>query len=465
MPGTASGATITVAGTRIAVMPFASQSIAERDLHLIATAIDKALASAGFTVAHGGDVSAALRAVGCGEPVSWVRESCLRTLAREVDAGLVLGGTVNAIGALHEAQVALYGGRSGTALWSTEYQVRGGIEEFYLQMPGKLAADLPKEVKEPDPPPPPPPVALPGREPAPVADSAALPPVDRDCGIAPGFAVGVSGMFALGDPITSQSPYSLRLHAVYPTSKVSQARLKVGLPLNHNHKLDLYSDKKYPDVYVGAEHEWGWPGFAIGVGLGYTYMQYFVLRGYEDGFYPDSLYYAQYDPAHGFNVCLNLRGGRPNAGFYGRISWPLPFIFEDHDPDNYFVEGSAMAAFGGKHVKGGVGVMGMYKRREADFVKMADTTYYYRDQGAESDYHEFDLNEAQEFMALLPFVRIAALIAGHVVVSFNLELGGTIFPRSPVDPDDADYWQPSMGLDIVYSIGKLKGADVMDGTF
>jgi hypothetical protein len=197
------------------------------------------------------------------------------------------------------------------------------------------------------------------------------------------------------------------------------------------------------------------------------YMASMRLKGVRRISGLDSTYFAHYDPAHAFNLLLSLRGGRPNAAFYGYISYPLPYIFEDDDPDNYLLEFSAFGVFGGKRVKAGLGITGNYKRREADFIRHDILTYEYEPRArdtwnADPEYYEYSLRRVYEYTLLVPALKVAGLLGEHVVLGLTFELRGTILPRFA---DSGDSWQPSIGFDVVYSLGALKGANVMDGTF
>ncbi len=461
----------------VGVLGLSSKTMDQAQLDVFAQAIGDELAAAGFTVVAGADVEQAAETNGCEASELRMRESCIRVLGRQVSAAFFVGGTVNVIGALHELRVSLYSTATGRPVWNTTYRVETGLEDFYTQTPPKLASDLPREISMPAPAPLPTVRPTPVEPPAELPSPAAVEPTTgeeaRHTGLAPGLVIGVSGMFALGEPTDRQSPYGGKLHVLYPTGSHSHARLKAGVPLYHDSWLHLDSRGKYPDIYLSLEHDWLWSNFSIGTGLSYMYLQRFALSGETaTAYYPYTiqLYRSVYEAHHGFNLVLNLRGGRPNAAFYGRLVWPLPFTIDNEEPDNIFLEYSALAAFGGKRVKAGIGFMGMYKRREADYVRQGDSTYNYTNDHwdpygytGSMTYEDFRLTSTSEYMILLPVLRIAGLIAGHVVVSVNLELGGTILPRPPIDDDEL--WTPHLGFDIVYSFGRLESADLMDGTF
>jgi hypothetical protein len=473
----------------VAVFPFSSVSLEQKDLLVIAEALRRDLRLASFQVLDVTETMMALKSVGCESSGAWNRESCIRTAGRAVGAGYVIGGTLNAIGSLYEATVVLYSVRSAARLWSATYEIHGPIESFYKEAPAKIAAEVPREVVDEAAEPPPAPVAphvhamQRGQMPQTTdveAPAAQAPPPNaaveaRDNGISPGLAIGLSALFSLGPVEGSQSPYGVRIWGLYPTSRNSQVRLRVALPLTNNSHLALTPDRDYkcPDVNVNIEHEWGLPGFGVGLGLGYMVMQAFAVEGeYESytyyGGYDTTDYQAVYDQSHALNMVFNIRGGKPNAAFFARFSWPLPYIFGDDQPDNYYLEYSAFGVFGGRRVKAGIGVAGMYKHREADYVSDGDSTYHYEKDGGDwsstNYYNEYAQRNTSEWYALVPAVKVAGLIGTHVVVNLCLELGGTILPRIG-GHNDSDWWRPSLGFDVLYSIGKLKGASVMDGTF
>lgn len=291
---------------------------------------------------------------------------------------------------------------------------------------------------------------------------------EGDRGVAPGIVIGITGSIALGDAVESQSPYGFGAMALYPTSHRGHVRLKVGVPSMHNHSLPLTDNGKKPDLNVVLAHEWAGPRGAIGVGLSYLYMQEFALEGRESSpYHIDRDYVADYDGANSFNGVISLRGGRPNGAFYGRFVWPLPYMLSDDEPDAYQLQYSGFGVFGGQRVKCGIGVMGLYKYREADRVHHEDSTYEYvpKDDGLlgdEDPYYDYSLRRTSEFMVSFPCLKLAILFGSHVVVNLDVELGGVIFPREMFGMD-SDLWRPTVGGTIVYSFKPLRGVNVMDG--
>jgi len=106
---------------------------------------------------------------------------------------------------------------------------------------------------------------------------------------------------------------------------------------------------------------------------------------------------------------------------------------------------------GAKNTKVGIGHMGMIKAREADDSLIINGSQFY-----------YDNYPSRESYLVFPCLKIAQLIAEHVVLNLSLELGGTIIPRFG---SEMDSWRPSIGVDILYSFGKLSGPNLMDGTF
>lgn len=486
------------------VLPIRSTTLKPAEATMIADAVRRELNAGGVPSTTAEQVNAALADAGCASEEMHGHESCMRLVCSGLKSKLVALVTVNSIGSLYEAEAGVFGATSGKLLWKGMYQVRGSIEDFYLQFPAKFVADIPRQLEEADPAPAKPHVHMYDQaghrhaagetctesheDAVEQAQEATEDSIEHAVevaedrkeaaedaaagarfGIAPGLVIGASAMFAMGDKWEQQSPFGVKMMALYPTGARGHVRLKGGFPLNDNAKADLQRDKDI-DAYLSLEHEWAGRGGAIGVGFSYMYMRYMVMKGTHLSQFADDTYRAYYDPAHAVNMTVSLRGGKPNAGFYGRISWPLPYIFGDDKPDSYFLEYSALGVFGGKRVKAGVGVSGMYKYREADYVRQGDTTYRYTEQsrdermwGTTNPYYEYENSEYSEFMALIPVLRVAGLIASRIVVVFNLELGETIFPRS--FGSDNDSWAPSIGFDLIYSLKKLQGADLMDGTF
>jgi hypothetical protein len=466
----------------LAVIGLVSSTMDDGQLRLMGEAIARELSTAGFQLLAGSAVTDALEASSCANTEIRLRESCIRLVGKQLGTPYLIGGGVNVIGRLHELRLQLFSTESGREVWSSVYRVDTGIEDFYTQTPAKAAGDIPRELTVAAAPPPPPRAPAPPHVHAPAPRPVPTPgespdgsPVSKETvdavspnGAAPGLVIGLSGMFALGMVTESQSPVGGKLYALYPTTEKSYARLKVGVPLYHDWWLFSDDREKNPDIYLSAEHAWSWSGFSIGVGLSYMYLQRFVLTdSCTAPYFPYLMepYRVTYSTHHAFNLSLDLRGGRPNAGFYGRISWPLPLTIESGEPKNLFLEFSALAAFGGKRVKGGLGVMGWYKYRNADYVRQGDSTFEYgsdRSYWHDDYYEDYEHIVTREYSVLLPVARVSTLWAKHLVVNVNVELGQLFIPR----PDfDAEWWQPSVGFDIVYSFGELQGADLMDGTF
>jgi len=469
LPTVASVAATSVTAVRTGVLPFQSVSIEKNNTMVIAKGIRRELTAAGFLVAVITESAGALEAVGCGAPEMRTRESCIRAVARELEAKLIVGGSIERIGELIEATVVLYDGTTGGELWSGDYRLQGEIDAFYTQILPTVAADMPKEFEPPDPTP----TLVQQPSGAPQSDSQVQVVTversedDADSAVAPGLVVGLSSLFALGgiDEDSDQSPYGFEAFVLYPTSPKSHARLMGGTPLYYNHHVPFDSHGKLPDAYLSLEHEWGFSHFGISIGLLYTYMQYFALeltQHYSSWAETSGDYKAYFEPSHAFNMVFGIRGGKPHAGFIGRLSWPLPYVINDGEPDNIYLEYSAFGVFGGRRVKGGIGVSGMFATRGADYVVDGDSTYFYTDKDEYSSYDNYFDTQVGTFTALVPAAKVAGLITEHLVVNLTLELGGVIVPR-PFEGEG--WWQPSIGFDVVYSLEALKGANVLDGTF
>jgi hypothetical protein len=286
-------------------------------------------------------------------------------------------------------------------------------------------------------------------------------------GIVDAPTFGLGGLVAFGDPENGQTPFSITAWGVIPISPKAHVRLRTGVPvmIDEDHLQGRFSgpvstDGKMPDSQVVAEVEWGWPYFSIAAGAAYMYGTSF--KTWED-YSSDTAYF---DGSSMTNLAISLRGGKPSAAFYGRFSWPLPFILYDDNPDNYFIEFSALGVFGSNRFKAGIGLNGFIKQREANYLVVNGVRYnFYEDeysddyrhptQGYESNY---ELTEIEEFMILAPTFRGAFLINEKLVLGIQLELAGTIFPLK------RDY-KPMGGIDLTYSLGTLKAPVILDGKF
>jgi hypothetical protein len=292
---------------------------------------------------------------------------------------------------------------------------------------------------------------------------------DQNIGIVAGPTIGASGIAALGTAVETQTPYGVKGMFLYPTGVRSHVRAKAGVPSVHNANVPVSSAGKRMDPYVALEHEWGWRYFGIGLGAAYTYMFGFDI---DDSSRSLGTYTARYKDDQALSLTCNLRAGKPNGGFLVRASWPLPYMLSDNEPDNFLLEYSALGVFGGRHIKAGIGVQGLWKHREAAKILYRDTSYTFVNDQTTTDtydyrygagYEDFRYRSTDEVFALIPCLKLAGLIADHLVVGCTIELGGTVFPRF-WDPN-GKWWKPYLGLDIVYSFGKLDGPDVMDGAF
>lgn len=292
-------------------------------------------------------------------------------------------------------------------------------------------------------------------------------------GIVTSATFGASIMRTIDKPSDNQTKYTGLAWFLYPTTKSSHLRIRAGIPTIDNQNSRI-SGSKSPDLLFGAEHEWGWSHFAVTAGLAYMYMSEFEKPSILEYYSSSSAAIngtSIYEQSHATEVVFGIRGGTPTGAFYGRFVWPFPYIFYDEEPDNFFLEYSALGVFGGRRWKMGIGISGFFKRRDAAYVLAGGKKYEYYDQddyyiygssGSSHDYYDYSNTEHREMFVLIPGSRTAFLITDHLVANVTVELGGTIIPRFP---DGDDWWKPYVGLGVTYSLGKLDSPVALDGMF
>jgi hypothetical protein len=286
-------------------------------------------------------------------------------------------------------------------------------------------------------------------------------PADENRGIVQGPTIGLSGRIAIGSVSATQSRWGSSLFFLYPTTKRSQFRVKFGAPLTGSDTMFRDYDRVFPDLYGSFEHEWGFARFGVGFGIALTRMQAFTKKYYLPYTYYDrngmmigpgdvSIHFKE---NYSFNWVAMLRGGRPNAGFLGRISWPMPINPGSQNLENSFFEYSALGVFGSGTIKGGIGLQGMMKNRTSNEEYSTDSYFY-----SWTNYNRFSVDDSY---ILAPCGKFAVLLGKQNVLCASIDLGSILFPR----PDNESWWAPNIQIDYTFSFKPLTGADVLDGTF
>jgi len=381
-------------------------------------------------------------------------------------ADFIVAGSIGKVGESVFADVFLFDVAKETVIWNNQYKEKGTIDEFVQSSVQAIAdgikANLPVSVKQ-----------APMQESSEIITYEQTPKTSKihppDNGIAKGIAFGVKGLFALGSVEVSQyldraqSPAGFMVYSVFPLSPKTHLRVRAGIPLWHvngttksadsdEYYHEVTVDKQNPDPYFSIEHAWGWERFGFSLGLSYLFLNKFTrdIKEYDDFEMDTNYYHFEYDNNNFFDVVCSIRGGKTRAGFYGMIAFPLAITLNKGRTD-FLLEYSVFGVFGAKNTKVGIGHMGMIKAREADDSLIINGSQFY-----------YDNYPSRESYLVFPCLKIAQLIAEHVVLNLSLELGGTIIPRFG---SEMDSWRPSIGVDILYSFGKLSGPNLMDGTF
>ncbi len=444
---------------KIGVLPFSPLGVNEDDAERLAEMIGKKLSFKMFVENHD-NVMDELDDEDCDDEEDWDDRECIQKVGEELEAEYILAGSIGKVGALFVADVALFNIPKRISAWSQQYRSEGSMDNALLSIPQKVADDVIRALSPSDQG-----VAETVYSPekyTPSNQKKYTPPSPEklskaDNGIAKGPVIGVRGLFAVGREIkNTQSPVGFHGMFLYPTSKNSHVRAKVGVPLWHNSNNRKTEGKETADIQICAEHEWGWPNVGLTAGLAYT-----ILTAYDNertviNSLGSSTYIYEHDAFHSFNFVFGVRGGRPNGAFYGNISFPLAITLEE-SRGNYIFAYNVFGVFGARNTKVGIGHMATFKRRETDKLKIDGITQEVSNSGESG----LNLSNPTEFHYLFPCLKVAHLFAEKIVVCGILELGGLIIPRF----GNYDWWKPSLGFDFVYSFGKLDGANVMDGTF
>ena len=139
---------ISATAARVCVIPFASVSIGDNDVLVIADALRKGLGSSGVDVVDGFGIFDAMKEDGCGEGGERNRESCILKTGQRYEADIVCAGSLNSVGTLIDLNVALYDVKARAAVWTSRYQAAGGIENFYLNALPKAIGDMNAHIRQ-----------------------------------------------------------------------------------------------------------------------------------------------------------------------------------------------------------------------------------------------------------------------------------------------------------------------------
>jgi hypothetical protein len=453
----------------ICILPVHATGVTDDDATLIADAVrTKCAANARFDVADKGKALLALKEAKPDASGECMSADCAVPAGEKAQTAFAAAATLGKIGSLFTFTVALYNVKEKRRILYRDYQYRGSIEDFYTDVPRRVAIDIGEAVfpetraQEPSRPAvaaPTPAVQQTATETVPILDNGEEParPLEKvveepaNTGMATAPAIGVTGRVAMGVLGQDQSRWGALLWYVHPTTPHSQARIKVGMPLAGN---DSIYSSRIPDFYLSLEHEWGFRYFGVGAGL--AVMQ---MKAAEKGYYSSQFWdpyqnmyvydnvMVHFPERYCFNWVLDIRAGKPNMGFRGRISWPIPFNESVDDPtQNAFFEYSALGEFGNSLFKAGVGIAGMQRNRTTSATNQSGET------------SQYTINDSY---LMAPCGKIAFLIANHSVVCLGLDFMGILVPRS----SETGSWAPNLQLSYTFSFGKMLSPEVLDGTF
>jgi hypothetical protein len=452
----------------LCVLPVKTVGVADNEALLIGAELTRKLSqNERLVVADKNKTAQALKDAKLDAGGECASAECVCSAGEKCQSSFALSSSIGKVGTLFTYSVALYNVKDKKRVLLRDYQFKGQIEDFYTEVPRRIADDIlalivplskpaeaPLVVSRP-----------PVHETPVVIDTTGQPVQDRPVekqneaekpfynGIAAGPSIGIAARAVLGKVKSDQSQWGASLWYAHPTSRNSQVRIKFGMPLSGNDSVNKSVNLKYPDLYLSLEHEWGFKYFGVGVGLAVMQMQAFTMMEPYSQFWDAVLgrYVTDYNPVHfSEQYCVNwvvtIRAGKPNMGFRGKISWPTPVNQDMSWIENAFFEYSAFGVFGSEQIKGGIGIMGMQKYRSSVEI-----------QGAYSESH-YTLNNS---FAMIPCGKFGMLIGNHSVLCAALDLAGILFPRW----DTQSSWAPLFQLSYTFSFAPLKGADVLDGTF
>jgi hypothetical protein len=456
----------------ICILPLKATGVSEGDALLIADALrTRCAAMHRLDVLDKSRALAAMKEAKQEPGTECMNAECVIPLGEKAQAAIVASASLGKIGTLFSFTLALYNVKEKRRLLYREYQYRGAIEDFYTDVPRRIAEDIIAAVFPSSEPPKsaaavPKPVQETETEPGPVIETAPENPPVREAepvkrpeepanfGMVTAPTIGIMGRLAVDALGADQSRWGAMAYYVHPTGLHSQARVKVGMPLAGNDTIFTGPWKGIPDVYVSLEHEWGLKYFGAGIGIAVMQMKaaeksYPFNQSWNpllNAYVYDSMQ-VNFKTLYCFNWVFNIRGGKPNAGFRGRISWPIPINQDANDPtQNAFFEYSALGVFGNNFFKGGIGICGMQRNRQSDEVMQAGSSDHY---------------SISESYIMAPTGKLAVLIAKHNVVWLGIDFMGILIPRT----SDMASWAPNMQLGYTFSFGKLLDPEVLDGTF
>jgi hypothetical protein len=463
----AQGFTADAPQATIAVFPIKSTGISENDAALIADALRMKLSlKERFDVIDKSRTAQALKDANVDTGGDCIGLDCAVSAGEKAQTDYVVSASLGKIGFLFTFNVSLFNVHEKTRLLLREYEYRGSIEDFYTDVPRRVADDIfgmvfqeaqPREI------------AKPVSEPAVIEETAepvvAEPPIDSEAvkredsatniAIVSGPTIGLAGRAAIGKLDSDQSRWGAEIFYLHPTSNKSHIRVKFAAPLSGSDTLYRDSQRKIPDLYLSVEHEWGTKYFGIGAGLAVMYMQAMtknlysrqIWDSYQGRYVTDYVETAHFSEHYCYNWVLNLRGGKPTGGFRGRLSWPMPVNQSGTWPENAFLEYSALGVFGNNLCKGGIGISGMYKNRSTSEISGAIGGSSY--------------TSSTDFYVIAPAGKLAFRLGNHNVVCATVDLIGLLIPR----PDNQTWWAPNVQLNYTFSFKPLKGPDVLDGMF
>jgi TolB-like protein len=447
----------------VCVLPLSAVSIKAADAQLFTEAIQRKLENnSKFTLIPQATVRDSIKKIFGDVEGKCSSEECLIKFGKQLNADYVLSGSLGQIGALLTLNIKFIDIQNGTVALTKEYQGKTSIEYFYQKSPERVAADLsaicfpgstftssaPAAVAPQAYQPPPQPSYPPAEPYKPEPASWAPVSSDSNYGLVQAPSIGFSGNITFIDPTNEQSLYGLQLMYVHPTGAKSQARIIAGFPMANSKSEIMGGSWRAPDPQISIEEEWGMERFGISIGLSYMYLHSFDKL--DSGFYLTD-YIAHFPVVQTYNYVFGIRGGRPNAGFKGRISWPTPWSINTDKPANYMFEYSAMGVFGTRTFKGGIGIAGMYKQREVARPNGGSMYYIFNDYVRVSQYHR-----------MFPCGRVAFMAGQQTVIGISADFFGLLFPRE----GQSSWWgAPSIGLQFLYSFAPLHGANLVDGMF
>jgi len=385
---------------------------------------------------------------------------CLADLGKKLDAAVMVSGSAGKIGELYELTLTVVDVSTKKRLFTKEYQYRGAIESFFTKTTGEAVDDIVLSLHNQP--------IKPQTVEIPPAKTFIVSPVEEvriEDGFVPesqarvfqGPTFGAYGRLAVGGLVENQSRWGAGLFYAQPSTANGYIRIKLSTPISDNDSIRKNSSSKMPDVLTSVEHEWAWEHFGIGAGVACMYMhsfamvdnsygQYDPITGMYD--YPGAI--VQYNDKFAFDWVFDIRGGRTNKGFRGRIVWPMPWtgFYSSSTPANYFVEYSALGVFGGDYWKGAMGIQGMYKQRQSDGTSSPAYPGYY--------------SQVDSYYTLVPCGKIAFRVGKQSVVCATLDLSGLFLP--PLSTSSPP-WAPNIQVNYTYSLRPLTGVDIGDGTF